>query len=448
MNLPKSFLFLASLIMTSIMRGQITYPTVETFSGTGVGGLFDASLLNARFDGPYGVCYEPVHDAIYVADGFNHCIRKLQNGVAYTVAGNGIPGDIDGVGINARFNNPTGVFYKDGYLYICDDLNHKIKRMDSLYNVTTIAGSGIQGFADGPAMSAAFYQPKSLCVDDNGVVYVADYENHRIRKIEGGNVTTVAGNGIAGDGLGPALSISLHRPRDLCIDPAGNVYFVDLMNHRVKVLTTGGTVDLVAGSGIQGNADGIGVAAQFSIPVAIDWEQPGVLMVLDAIDPLLRRVSVSGLVETVAGSGGTGYIDGPSATAEFDLPQDICFDNQGRMYVGDRDNDVIRVLYPHGWMPTEVNQPVDVIHAPPPTLPIHPTPTASLVTIDVSGVADPLSGLLVYDERGALVLRMEEGALRGFGQGAISIDVAHWPAGSYAVLVSTRSRVYRSTIVR
>ncbi len=430
--------------------GQLSYPTTDTYAGSSSPGLLDGAYATAHFSGPYGVCFDPVEGAIYVADGFNHCIRKLMNGQVTTIAGNGSPGDVDGVGQNAQFNTPTGVFFKNGFLYICDDFNNKIKRMDSLFNVETIAGNGGSGFADGPALAAMFHQPKSLAVDSAGVVYVADYENHRIRKIEAGTVTTVAGDGNAGDGLGPALSASLYRPRDLCLDDLGNVYFVDLMNHRIKVLTTAGDVELVAGSGTQGNADGIGALAEFSIPVAIDWEAPGTLMVLDAVNPLLRRVTTAGVVTTVAGSGGTGYVDGNSVSAEFDLPQDICFNSYGELFVGDRNNNAIRILYPHGEKPlSTTEQPAanapELVAA---NLPVQPNPTQDVVLINLSHIPDPLTGLLVYDEKGALVLRMEQGDLAGFGRGAATIDATGWPAGQYAVLVSTRSRLYRSVFIK
>ncbi len=320
------------------------FTAVETFAGNGVPALLDGSLLNSEFSWPYGVCHDPITDAIFVADAQNNCIRKIQDGIVTTVAGMGIPGDLDGLGVNARFQTPTGVYFKNGYLYICDDLNSKIKRMDGSGNVITIAGNGMEGFYDGPAMQAEFFQPKSLVVDNNGVVYVADYENHRIRKIEDGVVSTYAGTGNAGDGTGPALLADLHRPRDLCLDDAGNLYFVDLMNNKVKVVTTDGMVELVAGSGIAGWADGTGADAQFDIPVAIDWLSPGVLVILDAVNPRLRKVTTTGVVTTIAGSGVAGYVDGPLFESAFALPQDVCVDNEGRIYVGDRDNNVIRVL--------------------------------------------------------------------------------------------------------
>lgn len=321
-----------------------TYTSVATFAGSGSPGLLDGPLATAMFNHPYGVCSDST-GAIYVADCFNNCIRKIQNGNVTTVAGNGSAGDVDAQGVNARLNNPTGVYFKNGYLYISDNLNNKIKRMDAAGNVVTIAGSGTWGFANGPALSAAFKEPKSLVVDNNNIVYVADYENHCIRKIANGQVTTYAGTGgVSGDVLGPAASARFYRPRDLCIDATGNIYVVDLMNNKVKVISTSGIVSLVAGSGANGNTNGTGASASFSRPVGIDWYPSGDLCVLSAVSPMIRTVTVPGVATSLAGTGVSGYLDGPVASAKFNLPQDICFDPFGNLYVGDDLNNVIRIL--------------------------------------------------------------------------------------------------------
>ena len=253
-------LLLSFLFLGVIAKAQ--YSSVETYGGGPAAGSQNGAVGVSRFSGPYGVCHDPATDAIYVADGFNHIIRKIQDGQVTTVAGMaGVSADMVGPATAARFSTPTGVYFKNGWLYICDNINNKIKRMDAMGNVVTIAGSGGQGFQDGPALEARFFQPKSIVVDDNDVVFVADYENHRIRKIENGQVTTVAGSGSASDGVGPALSSGLHRPRDICIGTDGTLYFVDLMNHKVKKLTPNGQVELVAGSGSPASVDGQGSAA-------------------------------------------------------------------------------------------------------------------------------------------------------------------------------------------
>jgi NHL repeat len=123
----KKILYASFLFLYSIAIQAQTYTTVSTFAGSGTPGLIDAGLSTSQFMNPYGVCSDP-SGAIYVADCLNNCIRKIQNGIVVTIAGNGTAGDVDAQGLNARFNHPTGVYYKNNYLYICDNLNNKIKK--------------------------------------------------------------------------------------------------------------------------------------------------------------------------------------------------------------------------------------------------------------------------------------------------------------------------------
>lgn len=420
---------------------QVTYASVSTYAGNSIPGLFDDSLGSARFNGPYGVCTDPITGTIYVADGLNNCIRKIEGGVVMTIAGNGVPGDLDGIGSSARFHVPTGVYFKNGYLYVCDDLNHKIKRIDSTGYVLTIAGTGLPGLTDGPALWATFNEPKSLVVDDSAVVYVADYENHCLRKIQDGIVTTIAGTGVAGDGVGPGSSAQLYRPRDLCIDPTGNLFFTDLGNHKIKKLTTAGDVQLLAGSGAPGWIDGLGASASFSTPVAIDWEAPGTLVVLDAVNARFRRVDLAGNVTTVFGSGNVGYMDGPSATAAFDLPQDICVDGGGNIYVGDYYNNVIRMVIPHGQaMGDKTSEDHDALL-------LFPNPAPAQIRIELKPFGEAPDYLMVHDAHGALVLQMGRGQLMGSIPGNMVLDATTWAKGQYTVQVGARGRSYCASFV-
>lgn len=412
-----------------VLSAQFGYNTVDTHAGTGTASLMDGLLGSAAFNYPYGVCFDQTTNTIYVADAFNNCIRRIQGGVVTTVAGNGTVGDVDAQGANARFDHPTGVFYKNGYLYIADNYNNKIKRMDGTGLVETIAGSGSAGASDGVAALAEFYEPKSIAVDDSGTVFIADYENHMIRMLKDGIVSTIAGTGSAGDGLGPALLAHLHRPRDLCVDAAGNIYFVDLMNNKVKVLTTAGTVELVAGSGTAGTADGTGATAQFNHPVGIDWLVPGVLLVLDSFTPKVRRVTVGGVVNTIAGSGATGYVDGLCALAEFDLPQDVCVDNIGNIYVGDRNNNVIRVIshaLPQGM---DISQDLNE------GLSVFPNPTSAELVLEIPELGSPPQSAYVVDVCGRVVLLSFVGDI-GFGNRELRLDVSVLPSAQYFVSVT------------
>jgi hypothetical protein len=440
--MKKALLSLLSVLLLGSMPAVAqTYTTVSTFAGASTSGLVNGSLSASRFNGPYGVCSDSV-GTIYVADAFNNCIRKISGGIVTTVAGNGAAGDVDAQGANARFNSPTGVYFKNGYLYICDNLNNKIKRMDAAGNVVTIAGSGAWSFGDGPALQAAFKEPKSIVVDDNNVVYIADYENHCVRKLENGQVTTHAGTGtLSGDALGAPGVARFHRPRDLAVDAAGNLFVVDLMNHKVKKIDPSGVTTLFAGSGAQGGTDGIGAAASFSIPVGIDWMLNGDLVVLDAVGARLRRITPGGLVTTFAGNGSSGYTDGPCATATFDLPQDICLDPSGNLYVGDRNNNVIRIL-----TNTDTLNPKGIEeHSFAGLLTIFPNPSADQLTIAAEGLnGDHLSQVSIYDVNGKLVKTVSAPAVTG----QYVIDIREFSPATYFITATGEKGKYTGTFIR
>ncbi len=318
---------------------------VDTYAGTGIQGFVNGDTSVAQLYWPYGVATDN-NNNVYVADAFNHCIRKVSpNGQVTTVAGNGTPGFTNGNGTSATFNTPTGIFVApNGKIYVADNLNNAIRVIDQLGNVTTVAGSGAQGYSDGPANSAEFYEPKSLTVDANGIVYVADYENHTVRKIQGGMVSTLAGNGVAGFVNGTGTAARLNRPRDIVIDVNGNLFVTDLMNHSIRKITPSGVVTTFVGNGIAGNTNGSGTSAQLSTPTGITIDNLGNFYVSDAVTPKIRKITSSGQVSTYAGSGNYGYFDGPSSSAKLTLLQDVAINSQGEILIGDRDNNRVRII--------------------------------------------------------------------------------------------------------
>src|SRR5262245_23509189 len=192
--MPMKIIRTAWLACIPVIATAQTYTNVETYSGTGVAGLVNGALMSAQYEMPYSLCYDGVTGTIYVADAYNHAIRKIVGGVVSTLAGNGTQGDADGVGGAARFYLPTGIDYHDGYVYVTDNGNHKIKRIDVVTGSTvTFAGTGSAGTTNGPLLTAKFFNPTEVRVASNGDVYVSDYGNHSIRKITGGMVSTFAG---------------------------------------------------------------------------------------------------------------------------------------------------------------------------------------------------------------------------------------------------------------
>ncbi|MBI4052352.1 MAG: hypothetical protein HY400_07580 [Elusimicrobia bacterium] len=270
---------------------------------------------------------------IYIADADNHSIRKVAfSGVITTVAGNGIAGysGDGGPATSASLNDPQGVAVdRSGNIYISDTRNQRIRKVDSFGVITTIAGSGVRGYGGdgGPAILAKFNWPKSLYADASGNVYVGDYSNSRIRKIDSsGVITTAAGNGLSGfygDG-GPATSAQIKNPWDVTGDVLGNLYIADTYNGRIRKVDASGIITTVAGNGIAGYSGDGGPATLASLynPNGVAVDSSGNLYIADTYNRRIRKVEPSGIIRTVAGNGvaasdGDG---GPAALARLKSP--------------------------------------------------------------------------------------------------------------------------------
>ncbi|NQT70398.1 MAG: hypothetical protein HQ552_12545 [Desulfobacteraceae bacterium] len=217
---------------------------IDTVAGNGTGGHSgdNGPATDARFSSPYGVAVDSTGN-LYISDSSNSRIRKVDsNGVITTAAGNGnygYSGD-NGPATDARLYYPEGVAVDNaGNLYIADDSNHRIRKVDTSGVITTVAGNGSGGYSgdNGPATNARLYYPRRVAVDNAGNLYIADYRNHRIRKVDtNGVITTVAGKGskgYSGDN-GPATDARLNIPQDVAVDSAGNRYIADTYNSRVR----------------------------------------------------------------------------------------------------------------------------------------------------------------------------------------------------------------------
>jgi sugar lactone lactonase YvrE len=203
----------------------------------GVDGFHNGSLLEATFSLPDDILIAP-DGTIYLADAGNHAIRRIRQNVVDTLAGNGVPGFADGVAENARFNTPTGLALSPDarFLYVADTNNHRVRRIDLLtQQVGTIAGNGAADYLDGPGGEASFNQPIGLAVDTDGSVYVSEILNNTIRLIDTlGNVTTVAGSKSKFED-GPGLTAKFDNPRGLALDrQRGILYVADQENSRIR----------------------------------------------------------------------------------------------------------------------------------------------------------------------------------------------------------------------
>jgi len=309
---------------------------VSTLAGSNVSGFADGPGATALFNSPEAVRVDASGN-VYVADTANHMIRKLTpDGMVTTFVGSGTAGSADGIGAAAQFNEPDGLgIDTEGNLYIADSGNNEIRKATPTGVVTTLAGSTTAGSADGIGAAAQFNNPGgSMAVDASGNLYVADINNHKIRKITpDGVVTTLAGSGTAGrlDGTGVAAQFRL--PYGVAVDASGNVFVADYGNNLVRKITPDGVVTTFAGSGTAGSADGAGASAQFNGPSGIAFDASGNVYVSQLGNPAIRKITPAGVVTTLAGSGTAGLADGIGTAAQFDTPWDVQLDASGNLYV-------------------------------------------------------------------------------------------------------------------
>jgi sugar lactone lactonase YvrE len=210
------------------------------------------------------------------------------------------------------------------------------------YVVTTLAGSGVAGYADGTGAAASFNNPYGVALDAAGNVYVGDMMNHRIRKVTAaGVVTTLAGSGTAAFADGMGVAAAFNTPHGVALDAAGNVYVSDYVNNRIRKVTPTGVVTTLAGSGTATFADGTGAAASFSSPVGVATDAAGNVYVGDTFTYRLRKVTPVGVVTTLAGSS-AGFADGTGSGAKFNRPQGTAVNAAGDVFLADTYNYRIR----------------------------------------------------------------------------------------------------------
>ncbi len=324
---------------------------VTTLAGDTWGhvGSVDGTGSDALFNSPQGITVDGGGN-VYVADTSNHKIRKITPaGVVTTLAGR-VPGFADGTGTAAEFYRPLGMSVDDGgNLYVADG-NNRIRKITPAGVVTTLAGS-TQGSIDGTGTDAKFYSPAGITVDGGGNVYVADTFNDSIRKITPvGVVTTLAGGAWGSTyGTGPAVW-QFELPKGVTADSNGNVYVADTDNHKIRKITPAGVVTTLAGS-TQGFADGTGTAAKFNNPRGITVDGDGNVYVADTFNDRIRKITPAGVVTTLAGST-QGFADATGTAARFYFPNGVTVDGGGNVYVADTSNQKIRKITPAGVVTT------------------------------------------------------------------------------------------------
>ena len=363
------------------VRKVDTMAIITTMAGDGTGGYGGDSgqAVSAQLSFPSGVTVDGAGN-VYIADGGNHRIRKVDSsGVITTIAGReeyddpnggGYRGD-GGPAIHAHLWSPTDVATDSAEnVYIADTSNFRIRKVDTTGIITTVAGDGTSDYGGdgGPAVNAQLDGPNGIAVDGAGNIYIAETNAHRIRKVDtSGNISTIAGtgdDGFDGDG-GPAIEAWLFYPTDVATDSAGNVYIADMLNSRVRkvdtsgiITTVAGTAEYVADSGFGGDG-GPAVDAQLALPEAVATDSNDNLYIVDSGNHRIRKVDTSGVITTIAGTGiyasvpgGFSGDGGPATEAQLNSPVDVAVDAAGNLYIVDAENHRIRHVNTSGVITT------------------------------------------------------------------------------------------------
>ena len=332
--------------------------TINLFAGTGITGFSGngGAATAAQLAAPYGVAVD-ANGNVYIADFVNHQIRKVNiSGVITTFAGTpalGFSGD-GGAATSAQLNYPIGVAADGaGNIYIADNANHRIRKVNNAGIISTFAGTGVSGFSgDGSAANLAQIDgPMGVATDPAGNVYIVDAGNDRIRKVNiSGVISTIAGTGVGGfSGDGAAANLAqINNPSGVVVDAIGNIYISDMTNHRIRKINTSGIISTYAGTGTLGFSGdgGAATSAQINYPRAISVDISGNVHVADASNHRIRKINNAGVISTIVGTGTLGYSGdgGLASSAQINYPRGIAFDGTGNEYIADADNNRIRKI--------------------------------------------------------------------------------------------------------
>jgi sugar lactone lactonase YvrE len=345
---PLGNVYIASFFR--VRRVDHTNGAISTFAGTGVpgfsgdGGQATAATLN----GVSGLAVDASGD-VYISD--SNRIRKIDHstGIINTIAGTGMQGWVDGPAATAQFNLPYGIAVDgSGNVWIADLFNNRIRELSGGV-VSTVVGDGQGSFGGdgGPALSAHLNGPRGVWLDSSGNVWIADTYNSRIREVVSGTINTVAGNGNSGstgDG-GPATSAELNLPLSV-IKVGSDFYIAETAGKRVRKVS-GGTITTAAGTGAICSRSGDGAAATAATlcsPQGAAVDATGNLFIADTANNIVRKVTPGGVISTVAGTGAQGSSGdgGPATAAQLNGPRGVALDASGDLFIADTNNDVVR----------------------------------------------------------------------------------------------------------
>ena len=420
----------------AIVVASVQAQNVSTFAGAGGTGYENGNAQLAKFWGLEQMAYDK-NGNLLVCDAPNHCIRMIDSkGNVSTFAGSGVAGFSNGTKMQAQFNNPLGIAVdNNNNVYVSDNLNFVIRKIDKEGNVTTYAGSGENGYFDGPASAAKLGYPNYLCLDNYNNLYVADPDNNVIRKVDAQqNVSTFVGSGTAAftDGVGTAAQLSF--PISIAYDKNNNVFYVsDQGNSAIRKVLPNGTLTTYAGTGVIGHTDGDALASKFYFPKGIAVDASGNVYVAGRFDYTVRKIDTRGHVSTVAGTPHvSGNVSGAGKDTKFGKPIEVIVSTDGNLLVSDWANSTIRkVEMPVAAGLNTITYTNDVL------VNVMPNPVATTTTITLEGLKNkhPMS-LLVFDVTGKQV-----SALDNITSSKINFERGELNAGVYFFKVVQNNKV-------
>ena len=340
-----------TLVIDKTTKISFDWAKVTTLAGNGTRGTLDGTGTAATFSTPYGIVCDKSNN-VYVSDQYSGLIRKITPAGEVTTLAGSTSGFANGTGSAAKFDWPSGMTIDTaGNIYVADQNNHRIRKITPDGEVTTFMGTGTNDSANGPLSSATVSYPTEITIDALGNLYVG--AANRIRKITPlGNVSTWAGSGNQGFGNGTSTNsaVKFLGISGLTVDPSGNVFVVDA-NTRVRTITpTTVVVSTYAGSTI-GYIDGPSALAKFASPRDVLSDASGNIFVADVSNDRIRLISTDGLVSTIAGNGGAAYPDYLGANAILYGPTAMCLDKLNNLYVTNQFRNTISKISPVGLSP-------------------------------------------------------------------------------------------------
>ncbi len=305
---------------------------VRTLTGSGKAGFRDGNLEDGILSSPSAVVVDK-NGTIFVADTGNHRIRKIEGNVISTFAGDGTAGDADGPAAKARFRSPSGLaFDREGILYTADTGNNVLRKIRADGHVTTLASP------------QKFHAPSTLAFGSDGRVYVGD--ESRLVVLLAAGVSAGSAGSAPGGVDGSDKSIRFGKITTLVFDASGSLYASDTTNHAIRKITPSGGVTTLSGRRSAGFLESSPHLGEFLFPAGVAAANDGTLIVADTYNHRIRRMLPGGRMETLAGASGEGYADGIGEQARFAQPRGVTADDEGNVFVADTVNHVIRKITP------------------------------------------------------------------------------------------------------